>query len=81
MCSSFEIHTHLCIVHRRERERDMQGEGAHVWGFIFVLLIHLYRGNFVGFSSPRGFPKINLCLSCDCVSFSDHVYAIVVKLN
>ena len=59
----------------------MQGEGAPVWGFVFVLLIHVYRGIFIGFSSPIGFPKINLCLSCDCVCFSDPAYAIVVKLN
>ena len=59
----------------------MQGEGALVWGFIFVLLIHLYRGSFAGFSFPRGFPRINMCLSCDCVSFSDHAYVVVVNLN
>ena len=74
-------HTHLCIAHRRERETYLQGEGAPIGGFFFVLLIHLYRGIFVGFSSPRGFPMINMCLYCDFVSFSDHVYAIVVKLN
>ena len=85
MCYSFETHTHLCILHRGERERERetckQGEGAHVLGFIFVLLMHLYRGIFVGFSSPIGFPRINTCLSCDCVSFSDPAYATVVNLD
>ena len=58
----------------RERERYLLEEGVHVWGFVFVLLIHLYRGSFVGFSSPWEFPKINLCvLLCGsaCLSFSD----------
>ena len=59
----------------------MKAEGEHVWGFVFLLLIHLYRGSFAAFSSPLGFPRINLCLSCDYVSFSDLAYAIVVKLN
>ena len=72
-------HTHLCIVHRRERYIYLQGEGEHVWGFIFVLLIHIYRGNFVGFSYPRGFPKINKCISCVCISLSDPAYDIVVN--
>ena len=59
----------------------MQGGISSVWGFIFVPLIHLYRGSFDGFSSPLGFPRINLCLSCDCVSFSDVAYTFVMKLN
>ena len=65
-----------------ERKRDIAaGERALVWGLVIVLLIHLYRGCSVGFSFPRGFPRINLCLSCDFVSFSDPSYAIVMKLN
>ena len=71
----------MCIAHRREIETYIQGEGELVWGIIFVLLIHLYSGSFVGFCSLIGFSRINLRLSCDCVSFSDPVYAIVVKLN
>ena len=74
-------HTHFCNSHRRERERYLQGEGALVWGFVFVLLIIYIEEVFVGFSSPRGFPRINRCLSCYCVSSSDLVYAIFVKLN
>ena len=74
-------HTHFCNSQRRETERDMQGEQALLSSFVFVFFYHLCEEFFAGFSSPRGFPKINLCLYCDCVSFSDHVYAIVVKLN
>ena len=67
-------HTHLCITHGRERKISLLGEGALVWGLIFVLLIHLYRGSFARFSSPWGFPRINLCVllcGCACLSFSD----------
>ena len=48
------------------------GEGAPIWGIIFVLLIHLCIGIFVGFSSPWGFPRINLCVilcGCACLFF------------
>ena len=81
MCSSFETHTHMWIGNKREKEIYLLGELEPISGFEFVLLIHLYRGRFVGFSSPRKFPRINLCLSCDCVSFNDPSYAMVVKLN
>ena len=74
-------HTHLCNSHRRETERDMQGEQALICGFVFVFLVIYIEEVFAGFASPRGFPRINWCLSCDCVSFSDPVYVIVVKLN
>ena len=32
-------------------------------------------------SSSWGYPRINLCLSYDCVSFSDSAYSIDVKLD
>ena len=67
-------HTHLCIELMREREIYMLGEGAPIWGLVFVFLIHLYRGIFARFSSPRGFPKINLYVllsRCACLYFSD----------
>ena len=78
--------THLCIAHRRERETYRQGKGTHVWGFVFVLLIHLYRGSFNGFSYPWGFPRINICVllfGCSCLSFNDpFVYGYdVMMLN
>ena len=65
-------------MHRREIEIDKLGEGVLILGFY---LIHLFRGSFSGFSSPLGFPRINMCLYCDCVSFSDYGYAFDVKLD
>ena len=56
MCVPHLTHTHTCVYHIGERERDQEGEGAPALGFIFVLLIHLYRGSFAGFSSHEGFP-------------------------
>ena len=77
MCSSFgHTLTGVIRIGERERERDLQGEGALVRGFVFVLLIIYIEEVFDGFSSPRGFPKINLSLSCDRVSFSDPVYLL-----
>ena len=86
MCSSFDTHTHLCIAHMRERETYMLGEGPPFWGLVFVLLIHLYRGSFIGFSFPWGFPRINIfVLLCGCayLSFRDtFVYGYdVMMLN
>ena len=60
------------------------GEGEPIWGLVFVLLIHLYRGSFVGFSSPWGFPRINICVllcGCTCLSLSDPFpYGYVVMM-
>jgi len=35
---------------------------------------------FVGFSPPLGFPRIKFCVPCDCVSFGDPTYAIVLEI-
>ena len=69
-------HTHLGIAHRRERE--IRKEKEHLfWGFILYIYIEEVL---LGFLPLEGFPKY-LCLSCDCVSFSDFAYAIVVNLD
>ena len=44
------------VAHRRERETEQKEENAYFGG---CLLYILYRGSFVGFSSPWGFPRIN----------------------
>ena len=44
------------------------------FGFYTVLGQILYRGSFIGFSPPWGFPRINLYVllcGCACLSFSD----------
>ena len=74
-------HTLTCVIHIGDWDRDMQGEASFFWGFFPILLIIYIAEVFVGFCSHRGFPGINMSLSRDCVSFSGHVYSIVVKLN
>ena len=32
----------------------------------------------LGFS-PLGFPRVNCCVPCDCVSFRDPLYVVIVK--
>ena len=40
----------------------------------------ILRKLLLGFFSFRGFPRINLCCSCDTVSFSDPaLYAFIMK--
>ena len=58
----------------------MEG-GALVWGLVLYFLYILYRGSSVGFSSPLGFPRINLCVllcGCACLSFSDILIMVML---
>ena len=81
MWSSFG-HTLTCVIRVGEREREIFARRMSTClGFCLCSFDHLCWGSFAGFSSPRGFPRINQCLSCDCVSFSDPIYDIVVKLS
>ena len=67
-----------------DRRRCSPEQSIHIWGFVFLLLKHLYRGMFSMFSSPWVFPKINLCVllyGCACLFFSDHfAYGYVVMM-
>ena len=94
MCSSFEqTHSHLCIMHRRERERDICKEEEHrekdicteeehMFGVLSLYFWYIYLEEvLLGFLPLEGFPGINMCLSCDFVSFNDPTYAIFVKLS
>ena len=56
-------------VHLEDNKRSI----LVLWSYTVLGWI-LYRGSFVGFSFPQGFPRINLCVffSCyACHSFSD----------
>ena len=55
MCSSFE-HTLTCVIRIGQRERYLRGEGALVWGFVFVLLIIYIKEVLIGFLPLEGFP-------------------------
>ena len=78
--SSFGTHTLTCVVHEREREKELWLEKKEDQSFGFYLLsfwgIYIEEA-FVGFF-PLGFSRINLCCSCDIVSFSDPVYMILL---
>ena len=43
-----------------------------------ILVIYIEE-TFAGFF-PLGFPMVNCCVPCDCVSFSDHLYAVIMKM-
>ena len=47
--------TLTCVIHIGERERDLQGEGALVWGFVFVPLIIYIEEVLLGFLPLEGF--------------------------
>ena len=70
-------HTQLCIMHKREREREreIRWREAHLSGVLFCTFLYiLYRGIFLGFSYSCGFSRINLCVllcGCTCLCFSD----------
>ena len=44
----------------------------------FILVIYIEEV-FVGFF-PLGFPKVNCCVPCDCVSFNGPLYVFIVKM-
>ena len=49
-------HKLTCAIHIGERERDLQGKGALVWDFVFVLVIIYIEEVFMGFLPLEGFP-------------------------
>ena len=59
----------------RERERVVAGEegGSVFLGFTFYLF-----GASILRKLLLGFPRINLCCSCDTVSFSDLYYMLLL---
>ena len=62
-----------------ERERHTSKEENTCFG---VLSYTSYTDEvLLGFLLLEGFPRYILCLSCDCVSFSDFAYVIVVNLD
>ena len=44
-----------------------------------ILVIYIEEF-FVGFF-PLGFPSINCCIPCDCVSFSGPLYVVIMKMH
>ena len=49
------------------------------FSFGHCILVIYIEEVFVGFF-PLGFPKINCCVPCDYVSFSDPLYVVIVKM-
>ena len=81
---------------RDKKRRDKEGGGPTslvFWllclGFEISLYETLFFGHcimviyieevFVGFF-PLGFPKVNCCVPCDCVSFNCPIYVAIVKM-
>ena len=63
----------------------MHAQSWFIFG-VLVLVLALYWQSiieevFVGFSPPSGFPGIKCCVPCDCVSFSDPLYAVVLEMH
>ena len=82
-CGSYlNIHSLTCEAHRRERERQNKKRREPVFGFVFYT--SYTKEFFAGFSSPWGFPMINLCVlffGCACLYFSDiFSYGYVVMM-
>ena len=44
----------------------------------YILVIYIEE--FFDGLFPLGFPRASSCVPCDCVSFSDHLYAVIVKM-
>jgi hypothetical protein len=67
------------------RRRQAHAQSWSVFG-VLVLVLELYWKSiieevFVGFSPPRGFPRIKCCVPSDCVSFSDPIYTVVLEMH
>ena len=87
--------THTCIAQEREIRMDKEGGLISLlfWilclGFGITLYDTLFFGHcilviyinnvFAGIFS-LGFPKVNFCVPRDCVSFSDPIYDVIVKM-
>ena len=89
-------HSHTCIAQERERRRDREGGGPMSLVFWLIrlefglsldetlffghcILVIYIEEVFVGFL-PLGFPKVNCCVPCDCVSFNDPLCDFIVKM-
>ena len=74
-----------CVAHRRERERERERDrdtSKEENTYFGVLSYTSYTDEvLMGFIPLEGFPRYILCLSCDCVSFSDSAYVTVVNLD
>ena len=47
--------------------------------FAHCIMVMYNEEIFVGFF-PLGFPRVNCCVPSDCVSFSDPLYAVIMKM-
>ena len=58
------------------------GIGISLYDTLFfghcIMVIYIEEFS-VGFF-PLEFPRINWCVPCDCVSFSDPLYVVIVKM-
>ena len=86
-------HSHTCVVQERERRRDKEGGilvSLVFWllcfGFGLSLdetlffshcILVIYIEEVFARFFPLGFPRVNYCVPCDCVSFSDFLYAVM----
>jgi hypothetical protein len=50
--------------------------------YLLNIVLAIYdKEVFAGFSSPRGFPRINVCVSCECVFLSDLVLMMLLSIE
>ena len=72
----WSTHSHLCraLVEKRRVAEEGGGSGFDLLaGFIFYLF-----GASILRKLLLGFPRINMCCSCDVVSFSDPIYMLLL---
>ena len=88
-------HSHTLVLHKRKKGGTKKGEdlclwcfGSYAWGFVslsitpcpLAIALVIYIEEFCVGLFPLGFPRVNCCVPCDCVSFSDPLYGVIVKM-
>ena len=68
----WSTHSHLCSALVEEREVAGEGGGSAFWYYLLSFGASILRKLLLGF------PRINLCCSCDSVSFNDPTYMLLV---
>ena len=88
-------HTCIAEERERRRDGEEGGLvslvfGSYVWGLALMFgyealffghcILVIYIEEVFSLSFPLGFPRVNCCVPCDCVSFIDPLYVVIMKM-
>ena len=89
-------HSLALVLCKREKGGETEKEedqclwcfGSYAWGLVshlmrpcsgHCILVIYIEEVFAGFF-PLGFPRVNCCVPCDCISFREVIYVVILKM-